>query len=131
MAESIRYLDPDTLIALQSRLIDDYGGLHGLRDRGLLESAAARPVNKGAYGADFESQAAALMFGLAKNHAFLDGNKRIALAATTMMLLANRYRFTCDPDTIAAFLENCSDPTWTEDAVEVFVRRHATRLTGA
>ena len=122
MAPQTIYLDPDTLIALQVQLIDDYRGLHGLRDRGLLEGAAAHPVNKGVYGADLVTQAAALMLGLAKNHAFIDGNKRVALAATHMMLLANRYRCTCSQNTLASFLESCSDPTWTEEAIVAFIR---------
>lgn len=126
----ILYLDPDTIIGLQDRLIEDYGGIPGLKGGkegyNLVASAAARPMNKAAYeGADLQTQAAALMFGLAKNHAFNDGNKRVSFAATHMMLLANSYRFVCDSDTAAGFLEGCSDPEWTEERVATFIKANS------
>jgi death-on-curing protein len=117
------YLEAQEVEALHARLIDDFGGSHGLRDASLLESAVARPKWKSLYEeADLIAQVGALMFGLAKNHAFVDGNKRLALAAANLMLKANGGRFTCSQNDMAAFLEPCSDPDWTEEAVIVFVR---------
>lgn len=111
---------------MQALLIDDYGGIHGLRDRALLESAVARPRWKAAYeGADLLAQVGALLFGLAKNHAFLDGNKRLALAAADIFLRLNEGRFHCDSATFAGFIERCSDAGWTEDAAIAFVRENA------
>jgi death-on-curing protein len=67
-----------------------FGGPDGLRDRGLLESAVSRPKNKWAYeGADLPALAAAYAFGLAKNHPFVDGNKRTAFAALMVFLRLN------------------------------------------
>ncbi|MGH9756453.1 MAG: type II toxin-antitoxin system death-on-curing family toxin [Candidatus Acidiferrales bacterium] len=70
-------------------LIDEFGGLHGVRDKGLLESAILRPQD-GYYG-DLIGEAAALMESLANNHAFHDGNKRISFVMTDAMLRANGY----------------------------------------
>jgi death on curing protein len=70
-------------------LIEEFGGLHGIRDRGLLESAVFRPRN--GYYNDIIEEAAALMESLAKNRAFLDGNKRVAFVMTDTMLRANGY----------------------------------------
>jgi death-on-curing protein len=70
-------------------LIDEFGGMHGLRDRGLLEAAIYRPQN--GYYDDLIHEAAALMESLASNHAFLDGNKRVSFAVTDTFLRINGY----------------------------------------
>ena len=70
-------------------LIDEFGGLHGVRDRGLLESAVFRPQS--GYYSDLIAEAAALMESLANNQAFNDGNKRISFVMTDAMLRANGY----------------------------------------
>ena len=67
-----------------------FGGADGMRDRGLLESALARPLNKFAYGeTDIAALAAAYGFGIARNHPFVDGNKRTAFAAMIVFLGLN------------------------------------------
>jgi death-on-curing protein len=77
-------------------LIEEFGGLHGIRDKGLLESAVLRPQN-GYYGNLIE-EATALMESLANNHAFIDGNKRvISFVMTDAMLRANGYFLDVDP----------------------------------
>ncbi len=132
MTSEIVYLEIEEVVIIHDLLIEQYGGIGGLRGGhegyNLVASAVDRPKNKASYeGADLLAQAAALMFGLAKNHGFVDGNKRVALAATNMFLRANRWRLMCAHEAIAAFLEQCSDPSWTEASVSVFVRSHATR----
>jgi death-on-curing protein len=82
-------------IETQRLLIDEFGGLHGVRDIGLLESAVLRPQN--GYYANLVDEAAALMEPLANNHAFLDGNKRISFVMTDVMLRANGYLLDVDP----------------------------------
>jgi len=74
-------------IEIHRQLIDEFGGMHGLRDRGLLEAAIYRPQN--GYYDDLVHEAAALMESLANNHAFLDGNKRISFAVTDTFLRMN------------------------------------------
>jgi death on curing protein len=76
-------------------LIEEFGGRHGIRDRGLLESAVLRP-RSGYYGNIIE-EAAALMESLANNQAFLDGNKRVAFVMTDTMLRANGYFLDVEP----------------------------------
>ena len=79
--------------ALQADQIREHGGQLGLRDPGLLESALARPQHVWSYNeeADLADLAAEYGFGLAKNHAFLDGNKRIAFVAMNVFLILNGY----------------------------------------
>jgi death on curing protein len=84
MAERV-YLTIGEVLQIHRQQIDQYGGAHGLRDRGLLESAVFRP-QVGYYGTIAE-EAAALMESLANNHPFVDGNKRVAFAATHTFLL--------------------------------------------
>jgi death on curing protein len=83
------YLTVGEAIEMHRQLIDEFGGIHGLRDQGLLEAAIFRPQN--GYYDDLVHEAAALMESLANNHAFLDGNKRISLAATDTFLRVNGY----------------------------------------
>ncbi|MGB7726918.1 MAG: type II toxin-antitoxin system death-on-curing family toxin [Candidatus Acidiferrum sp.] len=76
-------------------LIEEFGGLQGIRDRGLLESAIFRPQN--GYYNDLIEEASALMESLGSNHAFVDGNKRVSFTLTDVMLRANGYFLDVDP----------------------------------
>src|SRR5262252_2316851 len=89
-------------MAIQHLQIEEYGGVHGVRDKGLLESAVFRP--QVGYYANAAEEAAALMESLANNHAFFDGNKRVAFAATHTFLLLNGYDFAIDPNAVYAFM---------------------------
>jgi death on curing protein len=75
--------------AMQSRLIDLFGGLHGVRDKGAVEAAVFRPQT--GYYNSLEEEASALMESLGNNHGFTDGNKRIAFAATDTFLRINGF----------------------------------------
>jgi death-on-curing protein len=84
-------------IAIHSRQLRRFGGASGLRDEGMLRSALERPVNKWSYEqAPLAELAAAYAFGLAKNHAFIDGNKRIAFMAMMIFLQKNDVAFAPD-----------------------------------
>jgi death-on-curing protein len=88
------WLSTDLVLAIHDEQLGQFGGPPGLRDQGLLESALARPVNKYAYGSDdLTALAAAYGFGLARNHAFVDGNKRIAFLAMVTFLGLNDIDF--------------------------------------
>jgi death-on-curing protein len=76
-------------------LIEEFGGLHGIRDRGLLESAVLRP--RSGYYSNIIEEAAALMESLTNNQAFMDGNKRVAFVMTDTMLRANGYFLDVEP----------------------------------
>lgn len=92
-------------IAIHSRQLRRFGGAPGLRDEGMLRSALERPINKWRYeqGA-LDELAAAYAFGLAKNHAFVDGNKRIAFMAMMVFLHKNGVAFSPDPAEAAAII---------------------------
>ncbi len=94
-------------IELQRILIDEFGGLHGIRDKGLLESAIFRPQN-GYYGSVIE-EAAALMESLANNQAFIDGNKRISFVLTDVMLESNGYSLDVEPFAAHRFITEAMD----------------------
>jgi death on curing protein len=93
-----RWITYDQAIAIHSRQLRRFGGAPGLRDEGMLRSALERPINKWHYEhAEFAELAAAYAFGLAKNHAFVDGNKRVAFLAMMVFLRTNGVRFAPDP----------------------------------
>ncbi len=86
------------VIIIHDRQIARHGGASGIRDRGALEAACARPLNKAAHGeTDLATLAAAYAFGLAKAHAFVDGNKRTAFAVAFTFLRLNGVVFRPDP----------------------------------
>mgnify|MGYP001302909239 CR=1 FL=1 len=90
-----KWIDKRLLLLLHDESLALHGGASGLRDEGLLESALARPLNLLAYGEpDHADLAAAYAAGLAKNHAFVDGNKRAAFLAVGLFLGLNGYRLT-------------------------------------
>ncbi len=93
---SVLHLSRAAIEALHHESLAEHGGLDGLRDEGLLESALGRYINKAMYEPDssLAELAAALAFGLARNHAFNDGNKRIALIASFTFLELNGVRVT-------------------------------------
>lgn len=89
------YLTIAEVLAIHQQQIDEYGGAQRVRDKGLLESAVFRPQM--GYYTNAREEASALMESLANNHAFLDGNKRVAFAATHTFLLINGYDLEVDP----------------------------------
>ncbi|SFO44156.1 death on curing protein [Bradyrhizobium sp. Ghvi] len=85
-------------VAIHSRQLRRFGGAAGLRDEGMLRSALERPINKWRYEqAAMDELAAAYAFGLAKNHAFVDGNKRLSFMAMMVFLRKNGVAFSPDP----------------------------------
>jgi death-on-curing protein len=92
-----RWIAPDIVYAIHDRQIAEHGGLDGVRDKGAIESALARPLNLVAYGQpDAADLAAAYALGLARNHGFADGNKRIAWVTARLFLADNGYRLQFD-----------------------------------
>jgi len=97
MSEEPDWLTYEQVLAIHARQLRRYGGAPGLRDEGILRSALERPVNKWQYEqADLAMLAAAYAFGLAKNHAFVDGNKRVAFITMVVFLRKNGVRFAPD-----------------------------------
>jgi death-on-curing protein len=89
------WLSDELAIALHERLLADFGGLTGVRDRGLLESAMARPKQLYAYESPgIVELAAAYADGMVRNHPFADGNKRVGFMLAYIFLVRNGYQFT-------------------------------------
>jgi len=98
------YLTTVEVLAMHADLIERYGGIQGVRDPGMLESALYRPQT--GYYTDLVEEAAALWESLAQGHPFLDGNKRTAFAAMLAFLTINRIRFTANADETFKFVSS-------------------------
>ncbi len=97
MSEEPQWVTYDQVVAIHARQLKRFGGAPGLRDDGMLRSALERPLNKWQYEQpDLAVLAAACAFGLAKNHAFVDGNKRAAFMSMVVFLRKNDIRFAPD-----------------------------------
>jgi len=89
------WLSDELPVVLHDRLVADFGGSSGVRDRGLLKSAMARPRQLYAYGSpDLGELAAAYAAGVVRNHPFVDGNKRVGFMLAYIFLVRNGYRLT-------------------------------------
>lgn len=102
MSRETLFLTVEEALELHRQLLERFGGAGGVRDPGLLESALARP--RSGYYSSLSEQAAALMQSLAGNHAFVDGNKRVAFAATAVFLRMNGYALEVGADEAERFL---------------------------
>lgn len=97
MNEPWRWVSADVLLAVHEEQLAEHGGAAGVRDLGLFESALARPQNVAAYGnPDAADLAASYGVGLAKNHPFIDGNKRTAFVAVELFLALNGHDLVAD-----------------------------------
>lgn len=112
--------------AIHAEQVMEHGGSLGLRDEGLLESALARPRNRWEYdsASDLATLAAAYGFGIARNHPFVDGNKRAALVATYTFLWLNDLELEAsEPELLSIFL-GLAEGTVSEDALANWIRAH-------
>ena len=110
-------------IAIHSRQLRRFGGAPGLRDEGMLRSALERPINKLRYEqADLAELASAYAFGLAKNHAFVDGNKTIAFMAMVVFLLKNSVPFAPEPAHAAAIILSLAAGEVSEESLTRWIR---------
>lgn len=125
MSEPI-WLNRRVLELLHDESIAAFGGAPGLRDEGLFESALARPQNLFAYEGvdDVVRLAACYGFGLAKNHAFIDGNKRIAFIATGLFLRLNGHRLTAGQAEATLTVLSLAAGTLSETGFADWVRAH-------
>jgi death on curing protein len=110
-------------VAIHSRQLRRFGGAPGLRDEGVLRSALERPINKLHYEqAPLDELAAAYAFGLAKNHAFVDGNKRIAFMAMMVFLLRNGISFSPEPSHATAIILGLAAGEVSEESLARWIR---------
>jgi death-on-curing protein len=119
------WIDADVLLAAHDEQLAEHGGATGIRDRGLFESALARPQNLAAYGEpDAAALAAAYAFGIAKNHAFVDGNKRTALVALEYFLELNDFELTADDAQCVLVILSIASGAFSEDELAAWIRKH-------
>ena len=120
-----RWVDRQALLLLHADSLAEHGGADGLRDEGLLDSALARPLNLAAYGEpDFAALAASYGVGLAKNHAFVDGNKRAAFLAVGLFLALNGQRLVASQVEATTAMLALAEGTMDEAAFAEWIRRH-------
>jgi death-on-curing protein len=127
MTAEPRWIAKKALLLLHEESLAEFGGARGLRDEGLLESALARPQNAYAYKPDITipELAASYGFGLAKNHAFVDGNKRVAFLSIGLFLAINGYRLQADQvDAIQTMLSVASGEL-NEKGLAAWIARNA------
>jgi death-on-curing protein len=99
------WLDTNIVLDIHAEQLALFGGGDGVRDLGLLESALARPLNKFAYGeSDLAALAAAYAFGIARNHPFVDGNKRAAFGSLIVFLGLNGIDLDAPPEHATAII---------------------------
>jgi len=121
-----RWIDRRALCLLHDESVAEHGGAPGLRDEGLLESALARPLNLVAYGApDVFELAAAYGVGLAKDHAFVDGNERVAFLAVGLFLALNGYRLRASQADATLTMFAVAAGSLDEAAFAIWLRQHA------
>lgn len=127
--DHVVFLSVAEVLRIHRRVIDDFGGDDGLRDRGLLESAVAMPhaMFDGAFlHPDLPTMAAACHFHLCANHPFVDGNKRVAVAAAEIFLLANGAALDATDDELEQLTLGVANAVLGKDDVITFFQAHTT-----
>jgi death on curing protein len=122
----IVWLLEETIIAIHHRQISEHGGGEGLRDEGLLSSAVARPQNLIVYGnpsPDLASLAAAYAYGIARDHPFVDGNKRTALVAARTFLILNGVDLDASQDDKFLTFLNLAEGVISEEELADWIRK--------
>lgn len=122
-----RWINERALLLLHNETLAEHGGLAGVRDLGLLDSALARPRNLHAYEpeSDLARLAAAYGFGLARNHPFNDGNKRAAFLAIGLLLQINGLELTADPAESIAVILSLAEGSLSETKLAEWIRRNS------
>jgi death-on-curing protein len=124
---AVVFLQVDDVLSVHRRVIEEFGGDGGLRDRGLLESAVAMPratFDGQELHADLADKAAAYFDHLCANHPFVDGNKRVAVAAAELFLLLNGRELVADDDAVEELAMGTADGRIAKAEVTGFFVRH-------
>jgi death on curing protein len=116
-------------LAIHESQLAEHGGLAGIRDQGLLESALARPRNLAAYSDDVDAAAlaAAYGFGIARNHPFFDGNKRAAFVVMELFLNLNAWTLEADDTECISTMESVAAGNLPEKNLVAWLRSHIAR----
>jgi death-on-curing protein len=129
MKEIVWVLD-EVVLAIHDEQLATHGGLSGVRDRGLVDSALARPRNLAAYEAcdDVARLAAAYAYGIARNHGFADGNKRTALVTADLFLMLNGYELVSSPVENVLTVLSIADGSLSEEELTSWIRKNIKSL---
>jgi death on curing protein len=123
------WIEPSAMFAVHEEQLAEHGGAGGLRDAGLLESALAKPRHLVSYGEpDAADLAAAYGFGLARNHPFVDGNKRTAFVAVELFLALNGWVLNADDANCVLTMLSLAAGELNEAGFAAWVRTHSTRM---
>lgn len=126
-SEIVKFLSLDEVIAIQERLTERFGGTPGIRDKGLLESAVYRPQT--GYYDQLPQMAAALFESLINNHAFVDGNKRVAFFACDVFLRLNGWKLQPGAEAAYEFIaRGLENNACTYDHLVPWIERHLKKL---
>jgi death-on-curing protein len=118
-----RWVAPEVVYAIHDRQLSEHGGLDGVRDKGAVESALAWPRNLAAYGdPDAAALAAAYAFGIARNHAFSDGNRRTDWVVARLFLADNGQRLTFEKIEAIRVVETLAAGELSEEALADWFR---------
>lgn len=118
-------------LAIHDRQLSEHGGIPGLRDESLLDSALARPQQLHAYGQpppDLADLAASLVYGIARNHPFLDGNKRTAAVACETFVLLNGVDLVADDVALYSIYIGLAEGSLSESELAAWLRQHLAPL---
>jgi death-on-curing protein len=117
------WLSAELVIGFHGEQLREFGGPSGIRDRGMLESALGRPQNKWSYGeTDLAALAAAYAFGIARNHPFVDGNKRAALLSIIVFLGLNGVDFIASQAEAVVIIQGLAAGDIDEDGLTRWIR---------
>jgi death-on-curing protein len=118
-----KWVVEDVALAIHDEQLAEHGGASGLRDLGLLQSTLARPQHLAAYGkADASALAAAYMYGLVRNHPFVDGNKRTGLVLAELFLALNGYELEAMDTECVSVTLGVADGSMTEAGLVAWLR---------
>ena len=129
----IQYLSLVQVLRIHARQLQCHGGRPGVRDRGALGSAVARP--QGTFGgedlyADLAAKAAALMHSLVQNHPFVDGNKRVGAAAMELFLLVNGFALIASDDDLEDLTLSIARGALSAEAIAIWLRQRSRPMEG-
>ncbi|MBC1238510.1 type II toxin-antitoxin system death-on-curing family toxin [Nostoc sp. 2RC] len=128
----IFWLSEEVILAMHEEQLAEHGGLPGIRDTNLLSASLARPLNLYAYGEPtptiFEL-AAAYAFAFAKNHAFVDGNKRVAFVSMATFLILNGYSLIVPEDEVVLMIKRLSTDKESQESIAEWVKENSLKIT--
>ena len=125
-----RWVSKRAALAMHSEQLTEHGGSDGIRDETLLDSALAKPLNVFAYAdePDIFRLAASYAFGIARNHAFVDGNKRTALVVSLTFLSLNGWEISASKEDLYFTFLHLADGSLSEDELNIWFAKHAVPL---